>query len=126
MKAYSTKWKSSSNPTKQRKYRAHAPLHAKRKFVAAPLVKALREKHKRKSAKVRVGDKVKVLRGSHKGKSGKIERVDLQKERIYITGLDIEKIDGSKSMIPVNPSNVIIEELNTEDKKRFKKTEIKK
>ena len=120
MTEYSTAWKSSKNPTKQRKYRMNAPQHAKRKFMAATLSKKLREEHKKRSTIVRVGDKVRVMRGTHKGKSGKIERVDLKHERIYVVGLEHEKIDGSKARYPVHPSNVLIEELNTDDKRRFK------
>ena len=123
--SYSPDWKSSKKPAKQRKYRANAPLHIKRKFMAAVLNKKLREAHKRRSTIVRVGDQVKILRGTYRGKSGRIEKVDVTHERIYITGIDREKKDGSKSMYPIHPSNVMIEDLNTEDKKRFGKSSVK-
>ena len=44
--SYSPDWKSSKKPAKQRKYRANAPLHIKRKFMAAVLNKKLREAHR--------------------------------------------------------------------------------
>lgn len=126
MKAYSPDWKASKKPAKQRKYRENAPVHIKRKFMAAPLAKNLRETQKTKATIVRVGDKVKVLRGSHKGKTGTVERVDVRHERIFITGIDQEKKDGSKAMVPIHPSNLLIETLNTQDKRRFGKPKSEK
>jgi large subunit ribosomal protein L24 len=68
-------------------------------MLAAHLSEALRKKHGKRSIPVVKGDKVKVVRGQHKGRENKIE-------------------SGSKSLIPLKPSNVIITELNLEDKKR--------
>ena len=129
--AYSTAWKKSKNPSKQRKLQMNAPMHQKRKFMAAHLSKDLQKTQKVRSSVVRIGDKVKILRGGFKGRSAKIERIDLSKSKIYLTGIDQEKREGGRALYPVHPSNVMIEELNTSDKQRFKhpraeKTETKK
>lgn len=121
LRNHSQAWKSSAQRRKQRKYRANAPLHIRKDFVKAHLAKDLIQKHKKRSAGVRTGDKVIVSRGQYKGKSGKVERVSVKKTRVYITGIDITKKDGSKYLIPIQPSNVIITELNMEDKKRSMK-----
>src|SRR3989338_176397 len=42
---FSTKWKESKQPRKQRKYRANAPLHLRKKFVNVNLSKELRKKY---------------------------------------------------------------------------------
>ena len=84
----------------------------------AHLDKPLREKHKTRAVRVRKGDKVKVLRGTFKGKTGKVERVDVRYEKIFITGIEVPKRDGSKSLFPLRPSNIMITELNLDDKKR--------
>ena len=122
MKEFSTSWNSSKLPRKQRKYRLKAPLHHKQKLLCAPLSKSLRSTIKRRSLQLRTGDKVKVLRGDLKGKEGKIERVNLKRQRVYITGLERKKKDGSSSLYPFQPSNLVITETKMDDKKRKKKT----
>lgn len=122
---FSTAWKSSSQPRKQRKYLANAPLHLKRKLLSANLAKPLREKYKRRNIEVRKGDRVKIMRGGNKGKSGKVTEVKTKLLKIYVEGMQKKKTDGSKVNVPFKASNLQIVELNLEDKKRFKKMEIK-
>ncbi|MCP3681145.1 MAG: 50S ribosomal protein L24 [bacterium] len=117
---FSTTWKSSKKPGKQRKYRYNAPLHVKQKLMGAHLSKDLRTKYGKRTVRVKKGDTVKVLRGKFKGKSGKIERIDLKSSKIYITGIDVTKRDGTKAFCSIDPSNVIITELDLDDKKREK------
>ena len=116
--AFSTKWKSSRRPSKQRKYRHQAPRHIKQKLLSAHLSKDLRKKYGKRSFSVVKGDTVKVVRGQFKGRQNKVERVNYSQDRVYITGIERAKKDGSKSLQPVNPSNLIITELNLDDKKR--------
>lgn len=125
IKKFSKSWKSSKKPRKQRKYRARAPLHIKKNFVSAHLSKDLIKKYARRSLPLRTGDKVKILRGNFKKKEGKIERVDRKRNKIYITGIELIKKDGSKVLRPIDPSNLMITELNLEDKKRKNKLEKK-
>ena len=125
MKKFSKDWKGSKKPKKQRKYRAKAPLHLKKKFLAVHLTKDLRGKYKTRNVPVRTGDKVRVLRGRFKKKEGKIERIDRKREQIYVTGLEIVKKDGTKVICPLRPSNLVILELNLNDKKRKAKLERK-
>lgn len=123
---FSNKWNSSRSVSKQRKFRFNAALHIKQKFMACHLSKELREKHNTRATTLRVGDKVKVLRGQYKGRENKVERVELKTERVFVTSIDRPKKDGSKSMIPLRASNLMITELNLEDKKRKEKLEGKK
>jgi len=125
-KEFSTSWKGSKQPRKQRKYRVNAPLHVRGVFLNAPLSKALAEKHKEKKARVRVGDKVKVLRGKFKGKEGKVEFLSLLKSTVKISGVEISKKDGSKAKVPVHASNLMITDLNLDEKKRMSKGNEKK
>jgi len=122
---FSKTWKSSTQPRKQRKYRVNAPLHLKNVFMSAHLSKELIKKYGKRSIVVRKGDTVKAARGQFKGKSGKVEKVSRQKERIFVNGMDIAKKDGSRSMYPIHPSNLIITELILDDKKRVKSLERK-
>jgi len=118
MKEWSKSWKSSKNPRKQRKYLYNLPLHIRKSLLSATLSKDLRKKYGKRSLPVRKDDKVKVLRGQFKKKTGKVSRVNLKKIRIYIEGVENVKKDGSKAPYPVHPSNVMITELNLDDKER--------
>jgi len=120
-KKFSLKWKASKKPSKQRKYVANAPKHTKNKMLSSHLSKELKEKYGKRSMTLRKGDKVKVLRTQFKKKTGKVESVDTKKSRAYITGIEVVKKDGSKALYPIHASNLIIEELNLEDKKRTKR-----
>jgi large subunit ribosomal protein L24 len=119
-KKYIKSWNQSVQRRKQRKFRYNAPLHIRQKLVSAHLSKPLRLKYKTRSAQPKTGDKVKIMRGQFNGKTGKIERIDLKKLRIYVTGIEILKKDGTKLLFPLHPSNIMIEELNLDDKKRGK------
>ncbi len=119
-------WNRSKQPRKQRKYRANAPLHIKRKLLSAHLSKELRKKYNKRSLSLRKGDKVRVLVGDFKGKTGVIESIDLRKEKVLVRGIEVVKKDGTKVMRPINPSNLEIIELNLDDNKRKKILERKK
>jgi len=118
MKKFSTSWVSSKKPRKQRNYRERAPLHIRGRFLNARLADTLSKKYQKRSARVRKGDKVTVLVGQFKGKSGKVENVDTKNTKVFIAGIESQKKDGSKMRYPINPSNVMITELNLDDKKR--------
>jgi len=120
-KKFSAAWKKSKQPRKQRKYRYNAPLHIKKHFLNANLSKELRKKYSIRSFSLRSGDKVKILRGQFKGKEGKIESVNTKKTKIYVSKVDVDKKDGSKTKVPIKPSNVQIMELNLDDKMRLEK-----
>ncbi len=117
---FSISWIKSKQPRKQRKYRHNAPLHIKQKFVSAHLSKELHKKHNRRSMNLRKGDSVKVVRGQFKNKLGKIEQVNVKKIKVYVGGIEIAKRDGTKARYPIHPSNLIITQLNIEDKMRNK------
>jgi large subunit ribosomal protein L24 len=117
-KEFSTSWKGSRQARKQRKFVAKAPQHSRQKLLSAHLAKELRQKYARRAFQLRKGDNVKVMNGEYKGKSGKISIVDVTKLMVAIEGLQITKKDGSKANIYFQPSNLMITELNLEDKKR--------
>jgi len=65
------------------------------------------------------------LRGQYKKKEGKVERVDLKRQRIFVSGLEYFKKDGTKIPVPFHPTNLMILELDLNDKKRKEKIETK-
>ena len=117
-KKFSTAWKRSTQPRKQRKYRYNAPLHVRQKLVHVHLSKDLRQKQGTRAMQIRKGDKVKVLRGKFKKQEGKVERVELKRERVFITGMDYTKKNGTKILVPFKPSNLMIVVLDLADKRR--------
>lgn len=116
-KEYSKKWFSSTQSRKQRKARANAPLHARRKLLSAPLSKELKTEKKKNALPVRTGDEIKVLRGKNRKQIGAVEAVNLVKSKIYVKGLIVKRRDGNEVMRPIDPSNVVIVKLK-EDSKR--------
>lgn len=122
---FSKTWNSSKQPRKQRKYRYNAPLNKKQKLVSSHLSKTLKEKYSKRNLQIKKGDRVQIMRGQFKKKTGKVSRVDLKESKIFVEGIEIVKKDGTKIPYPINPSNILIEEVNVEDKKRLKSIERK-
>ena len=125
-KKFSTAWKSSKQPRKQRKYRANAGLHIKKKFVSVRLSRELKKKYGKRNISVRKGDVVKVMVGKFKKKQGKVMEGKLKISKIIIEGITVKKMDGSKANAKIQPSNLQIIELNLDDRKRMKKLGVKK
>jgi large subunit ribosomal protein L24 len=125
MKEFSIKWRGSKKPGKQRKFRINAPLHVKGKFVRAHLSKELRKQHNKRSLRIRNGDTVKIMRGKFKNKTGKVEGVNLKEGSIFVSDMVVSKKDGTKSFIGIDPSNLMLIEIKTDDKERRKTLEKK-
>ncbi len=118
---WSTSWKSSKNPRKQRKYRYNAPMHIRDKFMSAELSKELRKKYGRRSIQIKKGDKAKVTVGEYKGKEAVVARTSVKNTKVYLEGMDLTKVSGAKVGVSFDPSNLMITELNLKDKKREQK-----
>ncbi len=119
MKTFSKHWISSKKPNKQRKYRFNAPLSIRGDFLSAHLSKELRTKYNTRAVRLRVGDKVRIMRGQFRKQEGKVEEVNTRRIKIYVSKVEHVKRDGTKARYPIDPSNLLIVELNTDDKKRF-------
>jgi len=119
MKTFSKSWISSKKPNKQRKYRFNAPLHIRGSFLNVHLSKELRSKYGTRALRVRTGDKVRIMRGQFKTQEGKVEEVNVKKLKVYISKIEHVKKDGSKARYPIQPSNLLLVELNTDDKERL-------
>jgi large subunit ribosomal protein L24 len=105
-------------PRKQRKERYTAELHKQQKFMHVHLSKDLREKYGTRNVQLKKGDTINVVRGQFKRKQGVVEKIDLKRGLIFVTGIDTIKIDGTKSLYPLKPSKLIIISLDIKDKKR--------
>ncbi|RLF29073.1 MAG: 50S ribosomal protein L24 [Thermoplasmata archaeon] len=113
----------STKPRKQRKNLFNAPLHKKRKWLAAHLAENLLLKYDRRSIPVIKGDTVKIMRGSFRGHEEKIARVNVKKGYVEVEGVTMIKADGKKIAKPIHPSNLLITKLNLTDRWRRMKLE---
>ncbi len=118
---FSSHWKSSKLPRKQRKYLANAPMHTKHKFLNANLSKELRKKYGKRSLPLRKGDDVLVMRGAFRKKKAKVISINLKKSRVTLENIQRSKKDGTKVPVFFHPSVLQIQVLNLEDRKRIAK-----
>ena len=107
-----------SKPSKQRKLLYQSPAHRIRKLLTAPLSDDLRKSQGRRSYPVRKGDTVKILRGDFAGVEGKITKLDMHRQRIFVEGVQREKVAGTSTNVSVHSSKVLITKLNLDDKWR--------
>ena len=107
----------STKANKQRKARANAPLHMKKRMVAAHLSSALMSEYNVRSLPVRKGDTVKLLRGAKdfKTSEAKVASVDLKSCKIIVENVTIPKADGTQKPRPVDPSDVLLTKLDLSD-----------
>jgi len=119
-KEFSTSWKASVQPRKQRKFRFNASFHVRHKFLSANLAKLLREKYGKRSMPIRKGDEVLVMRGSFRKKKAKVSSVNLKSSKVVLEGIQRAKKDGTKVNVKFYPHNLQIQSLNLDDKNRLK------
>ena len=117
---FSTHWKKSKQPRKQKKYRYNAPLHTKRKFLSTNLSKELQKQFGRRSFPVRKGDEVEIMKGEFKKKIGKVTRINVKETKVYVDGMARKKVDGTDIHVPIDPSNLKIVKFDLDDEKRLK------
>ena len=58
------------------------------------------------------------MRGQFRKHEGKVEKVDFKKTRVFVSGIEVTKRDGTKKLLTLNPSNLMIVDLNLDDKFR--------
>ena len=118
MKTFSNKWISSKKPGKQRKYRANAPLHIRRKMMAATLSDELRKSYHKRSMPVRKDDMIMIMRGTHRGQKGKITEVNMKLMKIKVDGIKVKKANKEAVPVYIDPSKVMITTIFMDDIKR--------
>jgi large subunit ribosomal protein L24 len=113
----------STKARKQRKARANAPLHLKKRMVAAHLDSALMKEFNVRSLPVKKGDTVKIIRGHKDFRTGeaKVASVDLKACKIIVENITVPKADGTQKPKPIDPSNVLLTKLDLSDPWRKEK-----
>jgi len=86
--------------------------------MSAPLSDDLRSSQGRRAYPVRKGDTVKIVRGDFAGVEGKITEIDTGRQRLFVEGVQREKVAGTSTNVSVHSSKVLITKLNLDDKWR--------
>jgi large subunit ribosomal protein L24 len=93
--------------------------------VCSNLSDDLKKQYNKRSTGVVKGDTVKIVRGEYKGVEGKVEKINTEKGKLSIEGVQREKIKGGNVKVLIHASNVIISSLNMDDNYRKNKMENK-
>lgn len=115
----------SKQPRKQRKTAYDAPLHARGCTLNCNLSKDLRAKEKKRTVRLKKGDKVLVVRGRFKRRSGSVIRVSLKKGVAFVEGVVYKKQNGKEVPAQLQPSNLVITATGSR-KKEEKKPAVEK
>jgi large subunit ribosomal protein L24 len=94
-------------------------------LVCSNLSDNLKKQYNKKSTSVVKGDTVRIVRGEYKGVEGKVEKINTNKGKLSIEGVQREKIKGGQVKVLIHASNVKISSLNMDDKYRKNKFENK-
>lgn len=90
-------------------------------LVCSNLADNLKKQYNKKSTSVVKGDTVRIMRGEYKGVEGKVEKINTEKGRLSIEGVQREKIKGGQVKVLIHASNVKISSLNMDDNYRKNK-----
>lgn len=93
------------------------------KSVSSNLSDDLRNQYHKRSSNVIKGDTVRIIRGEYKGVEGKVEKINTEKGRLSIEGVQREKIKGGQVKVQIHASNVQITSLKLDDNFRKNKIE---
>ena len=111
-------------PSKMRNSQMHRALfNVSSKQLSSQLSKDLQKKYNSKTVRVVKGDTVKIVRGEFKGVDGKISRLFNEKNSVAVEGIKKEKTKGDKFDVYIHTSNLLVTDVNTEDKLRVAKLE---
>jgi len=64
------------------------------------------------------GDTIKVIRGEYSGIEGKVEKINMKRGSLAIEGIQREKVRGGNVKVEINSTNVVITDLDLDDKYR--------
>jgi large subunit ribosomal protein L24 len=97
----------------------------KKTSVYSNLSEDLKKQYNKRSVSVIKGDTVKIMRGEYKGVEGKVEKINTERGRLSIEGVQREKIKGGQVKVQIHASNVVISSLKLDDDFRKNKIENK-
>jgi large subunit ribosomal protein L24 len=101
----------------------HISKHMRSGSIAAHVVDNLRQQYRLRSCRVVKGDTVRVTRGEYNGIEGKVESVDTMTGGLAIEGIQREKVRGGNVKVRIHSSNVMITNMNLDDKYRRERLE---
>jgi large subunit ribosomal protein L24 len=96
----------------------HVSKHVRDSSVSAHLNDNLHQQYHTRSIRVIKGDTVRVMRGEYGGIEGKVDSVYTMNGTLAIEGIQREKVRGGNVKVRIHSSNVLITNLNLDDKYR--------
>ena len=100
-----------------------ATFNTRSKQLTSALSDELKKKYSKKNIRVVEGDGVKIVRGEFRGVDGKIAKVSTEHNSVTVEGIKKEKTKGDKFDVFIHTSNLLVTDLNTDDKWRISKLE---
>lgn len=101
----------------------HISKHMRGRSIAAHVVDNLRQQYRLRSCRIIKGDTVRVMRGEYNGIEGKVESVETMTGGLAIEGIQREKVRGGNVKVRIHSSNVMITNMNLDDKYRRERLE---
>jgi large subunit ribosomal protein L24 len=101
----------------------HISKHMRGRSIAAHVVDNVRQQYRLRSCRIVKGDTVRVMRGEYNGIEGKVESVDTTTGGLAIEGIQREKVRGGNVKVRIHCSNVMITNMNLDDKYRRERLE---
>ena len=107
----------SVQPRRQRKAEFTADHQSRRRRMAVPLSRELRQRYGRRSLPVRKGDTVRVLSGSYStvGEERRVARVDRRHYRITLDNVTTKTADAKLKALPIRASHLVLTKLYLSD-----------
>jgi large subunit ribosomal protein L24 len=96
----------------------HVSKHVRESSVSAHLNDNLHQQYRTRSIRVIKGDTVRVMRGEYGGIEGKVDSINTMTGTLAIEGIQREKVRGGNVKVRIHSSNVLITNLNLDDKHR--------
>ncbi len=106
---------SSQQPRRQRKAAYSADHFERRRRMAVPLSRELRQRYGRRSVPVRKGDTVRVLSGSYVGREERVAKVDRRSYGVTLDNITGKTADQKLKPLPIRTSHLLLIRLNLSD-----------
>jgi large subunit ribosomal protein L24 len=89
----------------------------RRRMMAVPLSRELRQRYGRRSLPLRKGDTVRVLSGSYStvGEERRVAKVDRRHYRVTLDNVTTKTADAKLKPLPIRTSHLVLTKLNLSD-----------
>ncbi len=105
----------SIQPRRQRKAMFTAHIFERRRRMAVPLSRELRQRYGRRSVVVRKGDTVRILTGSYIGREERVARVNRRSYSVTLDNITGKTGEAKLKPLPIRTGHLLLTRLNLSD-----------